>query len=252
MARTIHCSMFLGLLVASCASATPGARPHDMSAARHEREARAHVRAADVHAAEHERGARAERERCPPAGNPTGPGAGGVCWASLTNAEHLNAAQEHRRQAAEHRAASAALRDAEARACVGISPDDRDISPFTHEEDITSVRRLAVSDAEARATGRLPSEQLLGAVVTFRAVPGMTAEWLQTVVDCHIARNASLGHVVPEMPDCPLVPNGVQARVTSAGHGFAVEIRSDSAATAREVLSRAERLRSGPGRVAAP
>ncbi len=252
MARTTHSCAILGLLVASCASATPGARPHDMSAAQHEREARANERAADVQTAEYDRDARVERERCPPGGNPAGPGAGGVCWASLTNVEHLNAAQEHRRQAAEHRAASAALRDAEARACVGISADDRDISPFTHEEDVTSVRPLAISDADARATGRLPSEQLLGAVVMFRAVPGMTAEWLQTVVDCHLARNASLGHVVPEMPDCPLVPNGVQARVTSTGHGFAVEIRSDSAATAREILSRAERLRGGPRQVAAP
>jgi hypothetical protein len=83
----------------------------------------------------------------------------------------------------------------------------------------------------------------VGTVVTFRAVPGMTAEWLQRVVNCHLARNASLGHAVPEMPECPRVPRGAQARVRSTGDGFAVEIRSDDEAAAREILARARRLR---------
>jgi hypothetical protein len=47
------------------------------------------------------------------------------------------------------------------------------------------------------------------AIVMFRARPSMTAEWLQRVVDCHPARNAALGHVVLDLPDCPLVPKGV-------------------------------------------
>jgi hypothetical protein len=47
---------------------------------------------------------------------------------------------------------------------------------------------------------------------------------------------------LPEMPDCPLVPNGVSARVSSTGNGFAVAIRSDDTKTAHEILTRAERL----------
>ena len=78
--------------------------------------------------------------------------------------------------------------------------------------------------------------------MTFRAVQGMTAEWLQRLVDCHLARNASLGHVVPEMPNCPLVPNGAEAHVSSTGNGFAVIIQSSDPATAREILARANRL----------
>jgi len=69
----------------------------------------------------------------------------------------------------------------------------------------------------------------------------MTAEWLQGVVDCHIARDTSLGHVVPEMPDCPLVPRGVEAQV-STSDGFAVTIRSTDPSVTPEVLSRARRL----------
>jgi hypothetical protein len=78
--------------------------------------------------------------------------------------------------------------------------------------------------------------------VTIRAVPGLTAEWLQRVVDCHVARNAALGHVVPEMPYCPLVPKGVHATVSSVHGGFAVAIRADDGEGAQEVLRRAEAL----------
>lgn len=116
------------------------------------------------------------------------------------------------------------------------------MSPFEHTEDIANVAPLMMSEPDARATGRPANERLLGATVTFRAVPGMTAEWLRRVVDCHLARNASLGHVVPEMPNCPLVPKGVEAEVSSIKDGFAVAIRGQNAATAREILARAQRL----------
>jgi len=41
--------------------------------------------------------------------------------------------------AADHRAAAQALRDAEGTSCGGIAESDRDVSPFDHREDITSV-----------------------------------------------------------------------------------------------------------------
>jgi hypothetical protein len=221
------------LTVTALGCATPGVRPHDESAAEHEREAEEHARREKLHEA---------LAPCP----------GGapeirtdVCWSSVTDAtqDHRQAAAEHRQQAAEHRAASAALRQAEAAACAGIAPDDRDISPFEHVEDIVDVQPLR---EPTTVKGMM---RTAGAVVTFRAVPGMTAEWLQRLVDCHLARNSALGHSVPEMPDCPLVPREVQARVTSTGTGFAVAIRSDVDDSAREVLARAERLQA---RIAAP
>lgn len=125
-----------------------------------------------------------------------------------------------------------------------IALDERDMSPFEHTEDITSVEPLIIPEGDA-PTKPLP-ERTVGAVVTYRAVPGMTAEWLKRLLDCHLARNASLGHVVPEMPNCPLVPNGAQARVNSTGDGFSVAISSSNPVTAREILSRAERLRARP------
>jgi hypothetical protein len=39
----------------------------------------------------------------------------------------------------EHRAAPEALREAEARACAGVAPVERNASPFYHREDILRV-----------------------------------------------------------------------------------------------------------------
>jgi hypothetical protein len=123
-------------------------------------------------------------------------------------------------------------------ACVGISPADRDLSPFERVADIVSVEPLT----EEVGTAKIKRTETVGAVVTFRAVPGLTAEWLQRIIDCHVARNAALGHVVPEMPNCPLVPRGVHARVRSVGNGFAVEIRGDNEVAVNEIRARSQRL----------
>lgn len=160
--------------------------------------------------------------------------AGAGCWSSVRSptASHLEEAEKQRKLAADHRVASPALRDAEARACAGISDADRDMSPFERRDDIESVEPLNVNLSSSKGT----AVRTEGAVITFRAVPGMTAEWLQRVVECHLARNAALGHVVPEMPSCPLVPDGVSAQVTATDTGFAVSVRSEDTATAQEIL----------------
>lgn len=232
------CSIVLGALVVACSSATPGARPHDMSAAHHEATAGAHERGAEAHRRGYVPESRAASSRCDRSGTSRPP----ICWASIENptAKHLRLAEDHRRSAAAHRAASQALRDAEVRACAGLADEDRDTSPFDRREDIAVVEPLH----EQVGTPKLPRTKVVGAIVTFRAVPGLTTEWLQRVVDCHLARNAALGHVVPETPDCPLVPEGVTARVSSTGTGFAVAIRGSSETSAREVLERAQRLRA--------
>jgi hypothetical protein len=224
------------LLAAGCAS-TPGAHPHDMSVAHHEAEASEHTAEANRHAAMSDAPLRAGPDRCLPAG-PSG--SSNACWTSIANPteEHRREAERHRQMAADHRAASQTLRDAEARACSGLRDSDRDMSPFAHREDIANVAPLTMP-----ADGDLwTSPRTVGSVVTFRAVPGMTAGWLQRVVDCHLARNAALGHVSPEMPSCPLVPHGVAASVSSTGSGFAVAIRADDPGTIAEIQRRARTL----------
>lgn len=210
-----------------------------MSAAQHDRRGREEELVAQQHAGQYDPNAVDEQALCPVATKQAQ-----VCWTSVRNptAEHLGLAEEHRRRAVEHRAASAVLRAAEERACIGIPPDDRDMSPFERFEDIVSVEPLQV-----RTTMKEPLYRNAGAIVTFLAVPGMTPEWLQRLVDCHLARNAALGHVVLEMPDCPLVPRGVSAHASATENGFEVAISSEDADTAGQILARAQRLKKGAG-----
>ena len=216
-------------------------RPDEMSTAAHTREARREERAGNAEEARYDPQARSVETNC---GTEIYGGRVGVeavvvpCWTSTSNPTdvHRERAEAHRQEAAEHRAASQVLRDAERDTCAGIPDMDRDMSPFDHSEDISNVEPLNEIDVT-----NSPLRRTTGAVVTFRAVPGMTAEWLQRVVDCHVARNASLGHEVPEMPNCPLVPRETEARVASVGNGFTVTIRSDNQESAREILARATR-----------
>ena len=213
----------LGVAMLASACAPSGTRPHDMSTAGHER------------AAQHEEQLATAAET-PDAGCAAPP-----CW--TVTPEARAEAERHRDLAARHRAAASALQGAEDRACGGLDEASRDESPFMHRADIASVEELT----EEYQIGHSTMHRRVGATVTFRAVPGMTREWLQRVIDCHIARNAAMGHDVPEMPDCPLVPMGVTAVVRSVGGAFAVDIHAPPGDAADEVLRRARSLVTSPG-----
>lgn len=222
----------VALLALACA-ADPGTKPHDMSAAQHDAMANQEQQAAEEHAARLE----------PAAGTNATPCSGrGACWTAKSNptAQHSEEAERHRALAEKHRAAAAALVQAEARVCADLSAEDRDMSPFHHREDIESVSPL-VEEVKA---GKGVTKKDVGVKVVFRAVPGLTAEWLQRVVDCHLARAAAVGHEMPEMDYCPLVPKGVKAKVSSTGSGFAIEVSADDAATVAEIKRRAEGLKA--------
>ncbi len=200
--------------------------PHSASAAKHEEHAAGHEAEAKRHERYYDPSASDVVERCgrlPPTA---------ACWYSVYNptSEHLAAAKKHREEAAAHRKASLALREAEAKACVGLTDDDRDMSPFHHREDIARVEIVHVGGKEAAAR------------IVFLPVKGLTAQWLQRVVDCHLARAAALGHDVPEMPYCPLVPKGARAKVDATAEGVVVVVDADTPDQLAEVLLRAKRL----------
>lgn len=217
--------LLLPLGIVACAS-TPGARPDENTAVGHEQQAR-----------QHEAEATAAADSCKTGFAP----AGTVCWSSITSpsAETTQRADKHLKMAADHRAAAKALRDAEARACVGMSERDRAESPFAHREDIEGVEPLYTA-LGSKAGG----SRAVGASVQFRALPGMTAEWLQRLVDCHLARSAAMGYAMEGMEYCPLMLKDVTATVTSTGRGFAVAIRSENIDSANEARRRAEALAS--------
>lgn len=230
-------ALILALLPQGCAGA-PGTQPHDMSASQHEAAASQEESLASTHAAQHDSAATTTIEKCRSA---RGKGSGEpICWSSTTNPteRHRRDAEEHRKIAEQHRAAAQALQSAEEKVCGGIAQEDRETSPFYHREDIVRAERL--EETRPVKGGGFP--ELKGATVVFRAVPGLTAEWFQRLIDCHIARNAALGHDTPDMAYCPLALKDVTARVTSTGDGFAVEVRGSDRAGAEEILRRARAL----------
>jgi len=223
--RNILATLVASLSVAACASTTPnpGAGTH-LSASQQEAAARTDDRAATEHKANFDPSAVAYKEHCSPGGAGQRNDVGmGECWYSRVNPTdaQLDEARIDQRAAAEHRAASKTLRDAEARACVGVSDYDRDVSPFAHRSDILRVTQMQ-----------------RGAAVVFRSVPTMTTASLQKIVDCHIARNDALAHEVPWMLYCPLVPRDVTAKVTELPEGLSVLMETPNADAAREVKYR--------------
>jgi hypothetical protein len=190
-------------LVATAACATSGTRLHEMSEAEHERTAGAEEAAAARSTAAYQAALRTATERCRTRT--------WACWRYLSEpAEgYRQQAERHLDAAARHRAAARALAQAEARACAGVPDLDRDMSPFAHRADIESVAPMFALKVE----GTVATQILQGAQIAFRPVPGLTPERLQRIVSCHLERNAALGHDVPEMDYCPLVPRDVSATV---------------------------------------
>lgn len=140
--------------------------------------------------------------------------------------------------AADHRAAAQALRDAEAAACGGLTDDDRDISPFARREDIASVTDFSVE----KNTGKIKTTSVRGASITVRAVPGLTREYLQRLIGCHLARNASMGFEMHEMDFCPLGVKGAKATVESVDGGFRVDVEGDTDGAIAEIGKRSKVL----------
>lgn len=230
--KTISFGSIAILYALGCAGPIAGARPGEMSMQQHRSTAAGHAQAGDEHAAQYDEKAMTDPGDCFQYL--------GSCWGSNPTEAHEKEATQHRRVAAAHRSGAQSLQEAEARACVGVSDADRDISPFLHREAIVDVKPLSrrtTSYGYERSV-----EEDVGATVVLLPAAGVTAERLQRIVECHVARNGALGNDVPGMDFCPLVPKGITASVTSAGNGFAVNIATNDSATAADVLRRARAL----------
>lgn len=66
--------------------------------------------------------------------------------------------------------------------------------------------------------------------------------YLRRVVDCHLARNASMGFAMPEMQPCPLGVKGAAASVATDARGLAVTVGATDAAALAEIDRRGRAL----------
>lgn len=144
--------------------------------------------------------------------------------------------KSHMKLASRHRAAAQQLQVAEQHACAGLSQQERQLSPFGAPEDVEGVDLLY--EGFSLRSGGAPE---VGAAVRIRPSTGVTRPWLQRLVDCHLARHATLGYPMPHMADCPLM-KGAVASVSAPAGGLAIAIRSEDRDVAAEIVRRAETL----------
>ncbi len=122
------------------------------------------------------------------------------------------------------------------------------MSPFAHVDDISAVRSFSQQEWTNPETGS--TDTRAGVLVTFGALPGLTTEWLQHLIECQMARDAALGSAANELPDDPLVPGTLETHVFRTRDGFVVSISSEDPKVSKEIQARAGRLKSA--RLAAP
>lgn len=235
---------FASLFAFSCAKPPPPKNPHPepLSVAEHIAEAKRHEAEAARQQAMYVPNP-AERGRtlkCFEQVNPVpAPDDGGEripllrpCWTTPANptAIHLEEAQENRREADEHRARAAALIGAEKRSCQGLGESAVAHSPFIHREDIVLAEPVHEKD------------ELRGARVLFRKVPGLTSDWLEKVGSCHQARAAVMGFSATFMPSDPLSVRDANLSVKTIEQGVWVTVTSERAESAALIWARVRGL----------
>jgi len=117
--------------------------------------------------------------------------------------------------------------------CRGMSAPERSASALTRPDDVRSVQEIKpvtpASEAESPA-------QRWGARLMLRAQPGVTAEWLQRIAECHLATLAAQGGGDARSP---LDVKGASVVVRSVGDGFAVDVTAGDPASGKDILTRA-------------
>jgi hypothetical protein len=220
--------LMIGVLVLVGCTAR-GTKPEDASAQQHLKAADDAQASASQHSAQYDPSAEIKEKKC------HAQKGGVVCWTSVSNPteEHLKQAKKSMQLAEEHRKASQKLRDAEVLACAGLSPEEVATSPFAHKEDILRVEEI-----------RSAKNILQGPEVTFTKVSGLTQELFQQELNCHVARNVSMGGSPDDMSYCPLALPDVKAKVRETPEGFVVELSSTNPEVAKQSLQRALALTS--------
>jgi hypothetical protein len=155
--------------------------------------------------------------------------------------EHEYAANEAKRPsdspslANEHLAVAQQLREAERAACAEVPDAERDAGPFARRDRIVAIEPLK---ARPYAKSML---QPSGIAVYIRASPGLTEQWLDRVLECHMARHAVIGSKIPDR-DSPLFVDDARVALSSYGDGFRIAITTRDIAAAREVIERGRTL----------
>jgi hypothetical protein len=126
-------------------------------------------------------------------------------------------------------------------ACVGVPEIEANGSPLTNPQDIRAVQEIKPDTPVSETETAVPRG---GARILLRAQPGVTAEWLQRIAECHTAKVAVTSK--PALTFSPLDVKGALVTVQSMGNGFAVDITSPDVKVAKEIFTRAQAVAPRP------
>jgi hypothetical protein len=123
-------------------------------------------------------------------------------------------------------------------ACVGVPELEINGSPLVNPNDVRAVQEIKPATPVSETETVVPRG---GARILLRAQPGMTAEWLQRIAECHMAKVAVAAPAT--LTPSPLDVKGALVSVQSTGNGFAVDITSPDVKVSKEILTRARALK---------
>jgi hypothetical protein len=123
-------------------------------------------------------------------------------------------------------------------ACVGVPEVAADGSPLMSVNDIRTVQEVRPATPVSETETTIPRG---GARILLRAEPGMTAEWLQRIADCHTAKVAASDPAT--LTSSPLDVKGALVTVQSTGNGFSVDITSPDVRVSKVILERARAVK---------
>ena len=117
--------------------------------------------------------------------------------------------------------------------CAGIAEAQSRTTLTDLRDDVESVQ-------VARATSKTKPfvDHTVGVDINVRAQPGMTAQWLARLVECHVASEA--GGDFCTSSECPLGLNRVATSVSATATGFSISLRSGDTTVAREIARRSQ------------
>ena len=126
-------------------------------------------------------------------------------------------------------------------ACVGVPELESSGAPLLNPTDIRAVQEIKPDTPVSETETVVPRG---GSRILLRAQPGMTAEWLQRIADCHTAKVAVTSPLA--LTSSPLDIKGVLVSVQSMGNGFAVDITSPDVKVSKEIQTRSQAIAPRP------
>jgi hypothetical protein len=127
--------------------------------------------------------------------------------------------------------------------CGAVPEAETHLAVLFSPQNVVSVEAL---DGKRQDDPTVPPGVGARIVVASRAF--VTADWLQHVIDCHIAARVATG----KKAQLPLDVDGAQAHVMRSRGGLTVDVTARDARGAREILSRALALAPPAGGAHAP